>query len=75
MSHNFSLTSVHCTHVTTLIFWNMYLSVCCVLVMHYVATDDFCKVKTVYSISITLSKSGFRFTLVILYLSTCIVFL
>jgi hypothetical protein len=26
------------------------------LVMHYVATDNFCKVKTVYSISIHFSK-------------------
>jgi hypothetical protein len=26
------------------------------LVMHYVPTDDFCKVKTVYKISINFSK-------------------
>jgi hypothetical protein len=26
--------------------------------MHYVATDDFCKVKTVYSISVNLQSLG-----------------
>jgi hypothetical protein len=32
--------------------------------MHYVAADGFCKVKTVYRISINFSKFGFRFILV-----------
>jgi hypothetical protein len=38
------------------------------LVMHYVATDNICKVKTVYaySISIHFSKFGFLFILIIL---------
>jgi hypothetical protein len=36
------------------------------LVMHYVANYDFCKVKTVYDISINLSKFGFYFILVTL---------
>jgi hypothetical protein len=37
------------------------------LVMHYVSIDDFCKVKTVYSISIHSLKFGFRFILITLY--------
>jgi hypothetical protein len=35
--------------------------------MHYVATDDFCKLKTIYSISINFSKFRFRFIVVALY--------
>jgi hypothetical protein len=35
--------------------------------MHYVSTDEFCKVKTVYNISIIFSKFGFCFILVIVY--------
>jgi hypothetical protein len=37
--------------------------------MHYVASDDFCKVKTVYSISVNFSEFEFRFILVTLYKS------
>jgi hypothetical protein len=38
------------------------------LVIPYVATDDFFKVKSVYSVLINFSKLGFRFMLVILYM-------
>jgi hypothetical protein len=36
--------------------------------MHYIATDDFCKIKAFYSISIYFSKFGLRFILVTLYI-------
>jgi hypothetical protein len=39
------------------------LSLVTPLVMQYVATDDSCKVKSVYSISMHFSKFGFRFIL------------
>jgi hypothetical protein len=36
-------------------------------VMRFVATDNFGKVKTVYSITVNVSKFGFRFILVTLF--------
>jgi hypothetical protein len=38
--------------------------------MHYVTTDDFCKVKNVYIISINFLKLGLYFILFTLYLET-----
>jgi hypothetical protein len=39
------------------------------LIMHLVATGDFCKLKSVYSISIIFSNFVFRFIQATLYLS------